>query len=1439
MQAPQCTSPNNDRSALAAARTRAPVLLAVALLLLLPLAILPAAAGNGVHGRATDDATIVAIARSDTRAFDLDEPGGTVIDNSVQVGVTAFNIQGTIKNVGTTPLPGGTGLGLDVEGADPVTVFAEDFESGAGAWSVDDLTDDPSWEWVAAYAGGAQPWVLNNGQVTQGERPAASGRYGGNFEQALVSPNIVIPACPASHTLKLAIAHAYDSVLNEDGGLVQVNLDNQGWVTVEPYDVFLGNAWSRYPSFAGGDNPLNSASGIFAGDSNSSQDGIDNVDYFELSEDQPNLNADFCDNTGLTFQVRLVFTSGAINTGPGWLVDDVAVVTADEVDNSSLAVIQEWDFLTDLDGWTVEDLTIGTNQWGPMDEVDKVHGGVGAWWFGSFNDPDYEYDDGADFALVQATVMDLSGFNAARIGFWHRYQTGAGDGGWLEVSTDAGVTWSYLPPLFNVSATNPGAYRAALNGGSPVGASAAFSGTTAASFVYSAFDLTASTGGGNTDVLVRFHFFSNWDGTSGEGWIVDDILVTGWDFQPHGSDSAATVGPVNAGLTQSVSFGTYDFDAPTDYRLEVESRLAGDGDDTNNATSIIVRVVDVPLLSLTADEGAYAEVIHGREYRFNLTVANVGNLPLDVTLDAVGPDSSWDLNFTDAAPGVLGPYGQSSPTALRVTPAVDSPLGEQTVTVSAIGDGGLTTTTLDLTVNVTNLAPTAAITLPLEDTKQTIWRPITFEGGGPTGSSDPDADSLAFSWAFGDGASAFVDAATNVQHTYTSPGEVHITLQVDDGGLLSNIAELNITIIDPSPRAVLTVQTLSINNTYELGMPILFDGTDSSDENPGLLDLTWRFEEGGPPESGNLSTVGTREHTYIEGGSHTVSLLVEDATSSNSTSLTVFVNTPPTAKILRPTTDQHFPAGDPIELNATGSADADGHTLDYLWTSTRSGELGFKKVSFWTPGPDEVGPHTILLRVDDHKAGLPATVVVQIVIEARPQTPPELTAGGLVPGDDSGDEAHLFTWRVTYRDHDADPSGKVEVLIDGDAKAMRPVDPTSTTWDTGVVFEYAGRLGSSTSHTYSFRAWDQRMDANDLANASLFPSSGASLSGPTVTRQATIKVGNFVTVTLRYWGVGPALSGTTPEAASLPTAPAGLQSIPGFVVTMTQIVPSSQWRGNVTVEYSFAAARTSFEESSIALYRLEGSSWAPVSGTQTDSVGGKFLQTYTDPAAFTVGTFALFGTPKKVVQPPGPNPSPGPGEFFSDPLFVGVVVGILAAVGFLVLLLVLRRRRSDDGSRWAGSDGVDVHEQATVDEQLTHQQALASAQAHAADVTVEESPAVAVWTPGSEGSQATNPPVVDHDSQQQQVVEHDSTEVAVASQQVVEHDSLAAEDAASERTLAESALGELQSPQAATPSPSGTAPSRDVPPPTTQPPATSDEESIDKEADDILADLLK
>ena len=244
-------------------------------------------------------------------------------------------------------------------------------------------------------------------------------------------------------------------------------------------------------------------------------------------------------------------------------------------------------------------------------------------------------------------------------------------------------------------------------------------------------------------------------------------------------------------------------------------------------------------------------------------------------------------------------------------------------------------------------------------------------------SFDPDNQNLSYSWDFGDGKKSNRIRTT---HLYDKPGEYEVVLVVNDGSQADcAIAEAKKTVVaNLRPKAV-----AEVTEQLVVGQAGKFDGSKSSDTPGDILTHAWDYGDG------TQGKAEITDHAYQKGGTYTAKLTVTDDKNSRCSSDTdtkiVRVNTPPVADAGK---DQFVSETDPtkpfvVTLDGSGSTDADGDKLSYLWDfgDGEKGE-GMRVTHTYPKG----GTYTAKLTVNDN-SGLPGDTdddEAQIVLNRAP-----------------------------------------------------------------------------------------------------------------------------------------------------------------------------------------------------------------------------------------------------------------------------------------------------------------------------------------------------------------------------------------------------------------------------------------------------------------------
>lgn len=225
--------------------------------------------------------------------------------------------------------------------------------------------------------------------------------------------------------------------------------------------------------------------------------------------------------------------------------------------------------------------------------------------------------------------------------------------------------------------------------------------------------------------------------------------------------------------------------------------------------------------------------------------------------------SSWNAVLSGANPYCASGLSWNS----AIAPGSSVSFGIQASGASALVSPEITG---DICSNITdgNTAPDAAFSSSTNELE------ASFDAGE---SSDPDNDTLSYSWDFGDDNSAQGETVT---HVYSESGIYSVTLTVNDGQAsdtsIQPVTVSSTVIQNRAPTASFTTET----NELSVGL----DGSGSTDPDGDVLTYLWDFGDGSNGEGVQAS------HAYATDGSYTISLTVSDGSESDVTTSQVSVS---------------------------------------------------------------------------------------------------------------------------------------------------------------------------------------------------------------------------------------------------------------------------------------------------------------------------------------------------------------------------------------------------------------------------------------------------------------------------------------------------------------------------------------------------------------------
>jgi PKD repeat protein/glucose/arabinose dehydrogenase/type 1 glutamine amidotransferase len=140
--------------------------------------------------------------------------------------------------------------------------------------------------------------------------------------------------------------------------------------------------------------------------------------------------------------------------------------------------------------------------------------------------------------------------------------------------------------------------------------------------------------------------------------------------------------------------------------------------------------------------------------------------------------------------------------------------------------------------------------------------------------SDPDGDSLTYSWAFGDGSDPV--AGRRVHHTYAAAGTYTATVTASDGRGGSDSADVVIVVGNPPANQAPTVQAAADPRAGAAPLTVRFTSAPRDPDGDQLMSI-WSFGDG--------SQAGGRNATHIYGapGTYTATVTVTDPDGATGT----------------------------------------------------------------------------------------------------------------------------------------------------------------------------------------------------------------------------------------------------------------------------------------------------------------------------------------------------------------------------------------------------------------------------------------------------------------------------------------------------------------------------------------------------------------------------
>ncbi|HSF14476.1 MAG TPA: PKD domain-containing protein [Vicinamibacteria bacterium] len=390
---------------------------------------------------------------------------------------------------------------------------------------------------------------------------------------------------------------------------------------------------------------------------------------------------------------------------------------------------------------------------------------------------------------------------------------------------------------------------------------------------------------------------------SGSTDVDGDELGFNWSFLSLPAESAAMLSDPTTVMP------TFVADVSGSYVVQL---IVDDGQVDSEPDTVTVSTINT---SPVADAGRDQEVNVGE------TVTLDGSDSFDIDGDELA--YSWTLTALPEGSAAF----LSDPTAVMPTFVADVPGVYQAELV--VNDGRVDSAPDAVRVMTVNIPPVADAG---PDQLVLVDETVQLDGSD---SFDVDGDPLTFSWSLtvrppASGATLSDPTAVNPTFQADEPGDYIAQLIVNDGTEDSAPDTVMITTELPRP-----VADAGPDQTVSLGDTVTLDGSGSSDPAGGNLTYSWSFTTRPAGSGATLSDPTAEMPTFVadEPGDYVAQLIVNNGVLDSAAD-TVIVTTSNTAPVADAGPDQTVLVGDRVQLDGSGSSDADMDPLTFSWSLT-------------------------------------------------------------------------------------------------------------------------------------------------------------------------------------------------------------------------------------------------------------------------------------------------------------------------------------------------------------------------------------------------------------------------------------------------------------------------------------------------------------------------
>lgn len=384
--------------------------------------------------------------------------------------------------------------------------------------------------------------------------------------------------------------------------------------------------------------------------------------------------------------------------------------------------------------------------------------------------------------------------------------------------------------------------------------------------------------------------------------------------------------------------------------------------------------------------------------------------------------------------------------------------------VDPSGAGASDAVTLDVTPTS---SPTVDITAPEAAGNYDSDRLIAFAANVADGEDRPEQLTYTLTSSLGGDLSSLltVDSAGTVSGYLTlAEGEHALTLTAVDTTGKRGTDSVVIDVGAPNEVPTCAIVAPLDGSVWALGDEVALEATATDPgEDPSTLRATWTSDRDGaiatvaPTSDGRILATATS----LSGGSHTVTLRVEDADGEACTrAAAIVVDAPPSIEITSPADGTTSAAGEVVRIDVLVSDPEDRpNELAVSWESDRDGMIGMdiadaSGVASLSLNDLSIGAHVLTATVTDTQ-GLASVATLDLVVNGLPTAP----AVRITPAAPSTTDALVASVTAPSVDPDGDPiSYSYAWYVDGvlsSASTAATLPATATrrgeTWEVVVT----------------------------------------------------------------------------------------------------------------------------------------------------------------------------------------------------------------------------------------------------------------------------------------------------------------------------------------------------------------------------------------------------